>query len=162
MAEGLGYVFGGEGIDGDREVGEAVEGKATLVAGFEVGAVGEDRAVGFGAVAADEDGFEGGIKVDKMRAGSGEQEVARARVFDGSAAKAQDKAILTGQLPDGLVFELAKVGLAVSAEDFGDGETGGRFDFVVDVAEGPVQVQGEEPAYGAFAGSHKSGEDDAL
>ena len=60
-----------EGVDGDGDVGGAVEREATLVSAGEVGVVGEDGAEVLCAAAAGECGSEFDFEMDEERSGGG-------------------------------------------------------------------------------------------
>ncbi len=140
-------------------MGGAVERQAALVAGCEVGLVGEDGAGTLGAAAAGEGGGEFDFEVDEQGAGSVEEQIAGFGALDGASAEGKDEGVLGGEAGDGGVFDVAEGGLAVAGEDFGDGHAGFGLDDVVNVEEAPAEARGEERADGAFAGAHEAGED---
>jgi hypothetical protein len=160
--DGFDEFGGGEAVDGDGDVGLAVEGEAAVVAALEVGAIGEDGAAGLGSGAAGEGGFKQYFEVDEEGCGLGEEQRADGVGLDGAAAESEDETVFDRELGDGGVLALAEAGFAVLAEDFRDGTAGGGDDNVVGVDKAPAESRGEERADGAFARAHEAGEDDAA
>ena len=157
-----GGFFWSECVDGDGDVGGAVEGEAALVAGGEVGLVSEDGAGVLCAAAAGEGGGKLDFEMDENGAGGVQEQGAGGRVFNCAAAEGEDQVVAVRQADDGCVFAVAECGFAVAGEEFGDGNARFRFDDVVDVGEGPAEACGDERAGGAFARAHEAGEDDAA
>ena len=87
----------GERVYRNRDVRHAVERQPTLVAGGEVGLVGEDGAGLLGALATFEGGGQLHFEMNQQRAGSGEQQRARGGVLDGASAESQHQRVGCGQ-----------------------------------------------------------------
>lgn len=149
-------------VDGERGVGHAIEREAALVAGGEVGAVGEDGADVLGAAAACEGGFETDFEMDEERSGRGEEEFAGFRALDCAAAESEDEGIGYGEAGDGSVLEIAEGRFAACGEDFCNGEACFGFEDGIGVKKLPAEARGEERADGGFARAHEAGEDDAA
>ena len=153
---------GRERVDGDGGVGGAVERAPALVAGGEIGVVGQDRPRLFGPAAARQRGGEFDFEVDEQAAGRVKQEIAGVGAFDGAAAQSEDEIIGRDEAGDDCVLEIAEVGLAVARKDFCDGAAGFSFEDIVGIKETPAQAACDERADGGFAGAHEAGEDDAA
>ena len=158
----VGDLLRAERVDGDGDVGGAVEGQAALIAAGEVGLIGEDGAGAFSALASGEGGRQFDFEVDEKRTGGIEQHVAGLGPLDGPAAEGEDERVASGEAGDGGVFLVAEGGFAVAGEDFCDGDAGFGFDDVVHVNEAPAETACDERADGAFAGAHEAGEDNAA
>ena len=140
----------------------AVKGETALVAGGEVGLVGENRAGVFSAAAAQQGCGQFNFEVDEQGVRRGKQEGAGIRALDGSAAKGQDDGIEFGEAGDGGMFAVAEGGFAVTCKDFGDGRLVLGFDHIVDIDEFPAKTACDERADGGFARAHEAGQDDAA
>ena len=149
-------------VYGDGQMRLAVERETALVAMVEIGAVGEDGAGGLAAAAAEQDGFEGDLKVNEPGSGCLEEELEGTRIFYGPAAEGEDEVLPGGLAGDGPVLKLAEPGFAAGGEDLGDGLAFGRFNDGVDVDEAPAEMASEQAADGAFAGAHEAGQDDSF
>ena len=160
--DGVGDLIGRQVIDGDRDVGGAVQGEAALVAGFEVGLIGEDGARIFSAAAASEGDGQGDFKMDEERSMVREKQGARFGSLDGAAAQSENKGVCVGQAGDGGVFAVAEGGLAVLREELRDGRAGFGLEDVVGVEKAPAEALGDHRADSGFTGAHESGENDAA
>lgn len=122
-----------------------------VIAGGEVGLVGEDGACVFGATTANEGRGQLDFKVDDEGIGCGEQQGAGVGSFDGATAEGQDDGIDFGKAGDGGMFAVAKGGFPMTGKDFGDGCVGFGFDYVVDIDEFPAKTACDEWADGSLA-----------
>ena len=162
LQDGVGDLIGRQVIDGDRDVGGAVQGEAALVAGFEVGLVGEDGARVFRAAAAGERGGQGDLKMDEEGAGVREKQCASFGPLNCAAAQSENKGICGGKTGDESVFAVAEGRLAVTGKEFCDGHAGFGLEDVVGVEKAPAEALGDERTDSGFTGAHESGEDDAA
>ena len=96
LEDRLHHLLWGEGIDGDGDVGCAVEREAVVIAAGKIGMVGEDGAEMLGALAAGERGGEFDFEVNENCAGDGEEQRASGGVLDGAASKGQDQGVVGG------------------------------------------------------------------
>ena len=151
-----------ERIDGNREVGSAVERQAALVAGGEVGLIGENGPRLLGSLAALEGCGQFHFEMDEQRSRSGEQLRARGLVLDGSAAESENQRVACGKTRDDSALALAEGRFAVAREELGDGYASFGLDYVVHIDEAPTEAGGDKRADGGFARAHEAGEDDAA
>ena len=63
------------------------------------------------------------------------------------------------KLPDGMVLDVAKPGLAVLGEELSDRCAVGRLDLGVDVEKRPAEACGKQRSNRAFPGAHEAGQD---
>jgi hypothetical protein len=84
------------------------------------------------------------------------------RVDNETAASGNDRFLPLAQIPDHVVFQLAKDGLALLFEDFLDGHSALGFDEFVGIDKLELQRLGSEAADGRFAGAHKTDQGDIL
>jgi hypothetical protein len=152
----------GEGIDGDREMGGAIERKAALVTAGEVGLVSEDGADVLCATAAGEGGGELDLKVDEDGAGGVQEQGASCRVLDGAAAEGENQILATRKACDGRVLSVAECRFAVVREEFGNRDTSFSLNHVICIDKAPAQAAGDERTDCTFARAHEAGEDYAT
>ncbi len=160
--DGVCDLGGREGVDENGDVGSAVQRQAALVAGFEVGLVGEDGACVLGATATRKRGRQSDFEMDEKCAGTVEEQVASCIPFDRASTQGEDEGIGGGEAGDGCMLAVAKGGFAVAGEELGDGHAGLGFKNVIGVEEAPAEALGDERADGGFTGAHEASEDDAA
>jgi hypothetical protein len=156
------YLVWRQRVDGDGDVGGAVERETALIADGEVGLVGEDGADVLCAAASGECGGQFDFKMNQEGAGPGEEQGAGGCVLDCAAAKSEDEGVRGGEAGDGFMLADAEGRFAVAGEELGNSCAGFGLDYVVKVDEGPAEALGEERANGSFAGAHEAGQDDAA
>ena len=144
-------LIGGEGIDGDGEVGSSIEGKAALVTGGEVCLVRKNGPNVVSASAARQGSSQADLKMNEQCSRRGEQQRACGWMLNGAAAESEDQVVAAGEVCNGGMLAVAECLFSMAGEDFGDGKAGLRLDDVVDVGECPAEAQREQRAYGAFA-----------
>ena len=162
LQDGVGDLIGRQVVDGDGDVGGAVERQTALVAGFEVGLIGEDGARIFSASAASEGDGQGDFKMDEERSRVREKQGARFGSLDCAAAQSENKGVCAGEAGDGVVLAVAKGGFSVAGKEFGDGHADFGLEDVVGVKEAPAEALGDQRADSGFTGAHESGENDAA
>jgi hypothetical protein len=84
------------------------------------------------------------------------------RVGNETAAGGNDRLLPLAQIPDHLLFQLAKGVLALLFENFLDGHAALGFDEFVGVNKRELQRLGGEAADGRFAGAHESDQGEIL
>ena len=98
------------------------------------------------------------FKMDKERAGGGEEQRASSGVLDGAAAQGQYQRVIGGaQTGYCGVLAIAELCFAVAGEELGDGRAGFRLDHIVHIDEAPAQAASKERADGGFARAHEAG-----
>ena len=88
------------------------------------------------------------------------QQLARARIDKGAAARRDHPNLTLDQPRDEPPFPIAKVALAIAFEDFGGGETGRVLDRTVAVDEGQAETLGQAPPDRRFSNTHQSDQHD--
>ena len=112
--------------------------------------------------AAVEEGFEGGFEEEDDGAGGLFEEELVGELLGGAAAEGEDGVGEAEGVGEGGGFEVAEVGFAVGGEECGDRGAGACFEVVVEVEKLPAEGLREQTAGGGFAGTHETGEDDAV
>lgn len=100
--------------------------------------------------------------MNKERCRCGDEKGAGVCMLDCSAAEGEDQRVASRKADDSLMFTKAECWLAVTGKEFGDGDAGFRFNYVIHINEFPAETCGEQRADRAFAGAHEAGEDDAA
>src|SRR5580658_2495917 len=109
----------------------AIKRQPPPVPAFEIRLVGEDGPRVLGACTASQRGGELDLEMNQQRALSPEQQRACTRVFNGPAAKGQNKRIASRQPRNRLLLALAEGRFSMAAEQFGYRAAGLGFDRVV-------------------------------
>jgi hypothetical protein len=149
-------------VNRNGNVSGAVEREAALVTSSKVGLISEKGAGVFGSAATGERCRQCDFKMDKDRAGSGQEQQAGFSAFNGAAAQRQHNRIFGGEAGDSCMLQIAKESFSVVREDFSNRGSGIGFDHVIDVKKAPTEFAGDERADGRFPRSHKAGEDNAT
>ena len=146
-------------VNRNGNVSGAVERETALVASREVGLIRENGAGVFGSAATGERGRQCDFKMNKDRAGSGQEQRAGFSAFDGAATQRKHKRVFGGEAGDGCMLQIAKENFSAVREDFSNRGSGIGFDHVIEVKKAPPELAGDERADSRFARSHKAGED---